>query len=83
MSETKGSFGREGGAPPDEFVEYFDVFLYVIDFGGFHCVEDREWRNRRTVVDVASTGLDEPTDEQYFEQGVCIFEEFESRASLN
>ena len=68
--------------PSDEFVKDFDVFLQVLDRCRVLCVEDSEWRSGCTIIDVGTAGLDEATDEDDFEEGICIFQELECGSSL-
>jgi hypothetical protein len=69
--------------PPDKFVKHLNILLYVIHLGRLLCIEDGKRRDRGTIIDVATTGLDETANEQDFKERICIFEEFESTASLD
>ena len=70
------------GVPSDEFVEDFYVFLQVFDRCRVLCAEDGEGGSGCTIIDVGTAGLDETTDEDDFEEGICIFQEFKSGSSL-
>lgn len=70
-------------SPPNEFVQNLDILLHVCHLHRLLGVEKREGRERRAIVDILTTGLEEATDEEDLEQGVCILQILESRASLD
>jgi hypothetical protein len=71
------------GSPSNKFVEDVDVFLDFFCLYGFFCFEDSEWRHGCAILDIAATWLEQTTDEYDFKEGIGIFEEFKSRASLS
>lgn len=70
-------------SPSDKFIQDLYVFLHVVDIGRLFAVEDGKGGDWGAVVDVGAPGLDEAADEEDFEEGICIFEEFECAARLD
>ena len=64
-------------APSDKLVEDFNVFAQLFYLGRFFGIEYGEGAGGRAIVDVATSWLNEATDEEGFEESICIFEEFE------
>lgn len=53
--------------PPDEFVDNFDILLYVIHLNRFFGVDDSEGRCRSVVVEITATWLEQTSDDNDFE----------------
>lgn len=70
-------------APPNEFVQDFNVLFEFIYVGRILGVKDGERRYRSSVIDVAASWLQKTSDEDNLEQWVCIFEKLESRTCLD
>lgn len=83
--ERKIAITRADGwyAPSDEFVENVDILLHLCQVHGLFGVDDGEGRDRGTVFDEAAAWLEEASDEEDLEEGVCILEEFEGGACLD
>lgn len=73
---------EEDCVPANEFIEDINVLLYLIDLCRLLGVEDGEGGYGSTVIDVTTSWLEEATDEDDFEEGICIFEEFKGGACL-
>jgi len=62
-------------APSDKFIENLDVFLDVFYRGRLLCVEERERRHGRAILDVATSWLEQTADKDDLEECICIFKE--------
>ena len=60
----------DGNQSSDEFVQNFDVLLYLFSLNGLLCVEDGERRGWSAIVNIATTWLEQTADEDDFEEGV-------------
>ena len=69
--------------PSDEFVQDFDIFLYLHHIHGLLGVEDREWRRWGAILDIAASGLEEPANEEDLEKCIGIFQEFKCGSGLD
>ena len=80
---ARDAYTEDKCTPSDEFVQDFDIFLYLHHIHGLLGVEDREWRRWGAILDIAASGLEEPANEEDFEKCIGIFQEFKCGSGLN
>jgi hypothetical protein len=84
---VSGTQPMKGGTtlllPANQFVEDISVFLHLVDFYWFWSLQNREWRERCTVILVCSSWLKETSDEEDFKESIGILEKLESGACLD
>ena len=69
--------------PPDKLVQNIDILLHVRHLHRLLGIENGERRERGTVVEVASAGLEEAANEEDLKEGVRILEELELTAGCD
>ena len=83
MSEQCKNMELGVKVPPNELVQYFDIFLDLIYLDWFLRIEYRKRRHWSAIVEVTASWLDEASNKDDFEEGFCIFEEFELGTCLD
>jgi hypothetical protein len=69
--------------PANQFVENIGIFLHLVDLYWLRSLQNREWRERCTIIFNSSPWLEETANEKDFKESIRIFEKFESRSCLD